>query len=46
MSIRDVRLDPLNISFVLENPKDLALEAGGRDAHDIMASAKPVLQSY
>jgi hypothetical protein len=46
MSIRDVRLDALNISFVLENPKDLALETRGRDAHDIVTSAKPVLQSY
>jgi hypothetical protein len=46
MSIRDVRLDALNISFVLENPKDLALETGGWNAHDIVTSPKPVLQSY
>jgi hypothetical protein len=46
MSIRDVRLDALNISFVLENSQDLALETGGRDAHDIVTSTKPVLQSY
>jgi hypothetical protein len=46
MSIGDVRLDALNIPFVLENPKDLALETGGRNAHDIVTSAKPVLQSY
>jgi hypothetical protein len=46
MPIRDVRLDTLNISFVLENPKDLALETGGWNAHDIVTPAKPVLQSY
>jgi hypothetical protein len=46
MPIRDVRLDVLNISFVLENPKNLALETGGWNAHDIVTSPKPVLQSY
>jgi hypothetical protein len=46
MPIRDVRLDALNISFALENPKDLALETGGWNAHDIVTSPKPVLQSY
>jgi hypothetical protein len=46
MPIRDVRLDVLDISFVLENPKDLALETGGWNAHDIVTSPKPVLQSY
>jgi hypothetical protein len=43
MSIRDVRLNALNISFVLENPKNLAFETGGWNAHDIVTSAKPVL---
>jgi hypothetical protein len=46
MSIREVRLNILYISFVLENSKDLALETGGRDAHHIVTSSKPVLQSY
>jgi hypothetical protein len=46
MSIRDVRLDALNISFVLENPKDLALETGGWNINDIVTSPKSVLQSY
>jgi len=46
MSIRDVRLNTLYISFVLENSKDLALETGGWNAHDIVTPAKPVLQSY
>jgi len=46
MSIRDIRLNALNISFVLENSQNLALEAGGRDTHDIVTSSKPVLQSY
>jgi hypothetical protein len=46
MSIRNVRLNALNISFVLENPKDLTLEAGSWNAYDIVTSSKPVLQSY
>jgi hypothetical protein len=46
MPIRDVRLDVLNIAFVLEDPKDLALETGGWNVHDIVTSPKPVLQSY
>jgi len=46
MSIRDVRLDALNISFVLENPKDLALQTGGWNTYDIVTSPKSVLQSY
>jgi hypothetical protein len=46
MSVRDVRLDALNISFVLENPKDLTLETGGWNTHNIVTSPKPVLQSY
>jgi hypothetical protein len=36
----------LNISFVLENPEDLALKTGCRDTHNIMTSAKTILQSY
>jgi hypothetical protein len=43
MSIRDIRLDALNISFVLEDSEDLALKAGGGNAHDIMTPAQPVL---
>jgi hypothetical protein len=46
MSICNVRLNTLDISFVLENPKDLALETGSRNVHDIMTSAKAILQSY
>jgi hypothetical protein len=46
MPIRDIRLNALNISLVLENPENLALETGGWDAHDIVASPKPVLQPY
>jgi hypothetical protein len=46
MSIRDVRLNTLDISFVLEDTKDFALQTGGRNAHNIVTSAKPVLQSY
>jgi len=46
MPIRDVRMDVLDISFRLENPKDLALETGSWNAHDIVTPAKPVLQSY
>jgi hypothetical protein len=43
MSIRDVCLNALNISFVLENPKDFALETRGWNAHNIVTSPKPVL---
>jgi hypothetical protein len=43
MSIRDIRLDALNISFVLEDSEDLALKTGGGNAHDIMTPAQPVL---
>ena len=46
MPIHDIRLDALDISFVLENAKDFALETGGWDIHGIVTSAKPVLQSY
>jgi hypothetical protein len=43
MSIRNVCLDALYISLVLEDTKELALETGGRNAHDLVASPKPVL---
>jgi hypothetical protein len=43
VSIRKLCLNALNISFVLENPKDLALETGGWNIHDIVTSPKPVL---
>jgi hypothetical protein len=46
VSICNVRLNALDIPFVLEDSKDLALETGGWNAHDIVASPKPVLQSY
>jgi hypothetical protein len=43
MSIHDIRLDALNVSFVLENSEDLALKTGGGNTHDIMTPANPVL---
>jgi hypothetical protein len=46
MPIRDICLNALNISLVLENSKNLALETGGWDTHDIVASPRPVLQPY
>jgi hypothetical protein len=46
VSIRDVRLNALNIAFALEDPKNLALETGGWNVYDIVTSTKPVLQSH
>jgi hypothetical protein len=43
VSIRDIRLDALNVSFVLENSEDLTLKTRGGNAHDIMTPAQPVL---
>jgi hypothetical protein len=43
MSIRNIRLDALNVSFVLKNSEDLALKTGGGNAYDIMTPANPVL---
>jgi hypothetical protein len=46
VSIRDIRLNVLDIPFALEDSKDLALETGGWNAHGIVTSPKSVLQSY
>jgi hypothetical protein len=43
MSIRDIRLDALNVSFVLKNSENLAFKTGSGNAHDIMTPANPVL---
>jgi hypothetical protein len=45
VSVCDVCLNALDISFVLENPKYLSLETGGWNIHDIVTPPKPVLQS-
>src|SRR5262245_14956472 len=46
MPIHDIRLDTLDISFVLENTKDFVLETGCWNIYGIMTSTKRVLQSY
>jgi hypothetical protein len=46
VSVLDLSLNALNITFVLENSKDLTFKTGGRNADGVVAPPKSVLQSY